>query len=148
MKETRPPAYSFGAKPAILSRTVSPAPNTYTLPAMTGSGVVGKASSASYSITGRSKIGSFHEDLKKVSQQAFCYNTSDDRAQVQWRRLAVIELAISSINFLIFSATMSVWFDSNCEVSYSQTGACVCDSATFKPESKVATSITDDYRWL
>ena len=66
MKEPRSPAYSFGAKPAVLSRATSPAPNAYTLPSMTGSGVVGRQSSASYSLTGRSKIGSFHEDLKKV----------------------------------------------------------------------------------
>lgn len=66
LKEPRSPAYSFGAKPAVLSRAISPAPNAYTLPSMTGDRVVGRQSSASYSLTGRSKIGSFHEDLKKV----------------------------------------------------------------------------------
>ena len=52
----------MGTKLSSLSRPQTPAPNAYSLPS-----VVGKGNSAAYSLTGRSKIGSFHQDLKKVS---------------------------------------------------------------------------------
>ena len=68
LRESRPPAYSFGLKTDLLqtkSRS-SPSPNSYCLPSLLGSAIVGKKSNPSYSMTGRSKIGSFHEDLKKV----------------------------------------------------------------------------------
>ena len=66
MKQRSPPSYSFGSRTALGKKDNFPSPSSYTLPAVLGSKAVGKASAASYSITGRSKIGSFHEDLQKV----------------------------------------------------------------------------------
>ena len=44
------------------------ASNVYTLPGMLGKTVQsGKTQAPCYTVTGRSKIGSFHEDLQKVS---------------------------------------------------------------------------------
>jgi hypothetical protein len=67
LKESKAPAYSFGLKTGLLQmKSTTPSPNSYTLPSLIGSNIVGKRSNAAYSMTGRSKIGSFHEDLRKV----------------------------------------------------------------------------------
>lgn len=44
----------------------NPAPNTYALPEMMGANVIGKKSAATFKMTGRSIIGSFHQDMSKV----------------------------------------------------------------------------------
>ena len=66
MKTARPPSFSFGARTKLVKLDSGPSPNTYTLPSMIGINTVGKTSSAAFSMTGRSKIGSFHQDFKKV----------------------------------------------------------------------------------
>ena len=70
LRESKAPAYSFGLKTGQLQmKSTTPSPNSYTLPSLIGSNIVGKRSNAAYSITGRSKIGSFHEDLRKVRRE-------------------------------------------------------------------------------
>ena len=67
LRESKAPAYSFGLKTGLLQmKSTTPSPNSYTLPSLLGCNIVGKRSNAAYSMTGRSKIGSFHEDLRKV----------------------------------------------------------------------------------
>ena len=66
MKQSSPPIFSFGSRTALGKKDNFPSPNSYSLPAVLGSKAVGKTSAPSYSMTGRSKIGSFHEDLQKV----------------------------------------------------------------------------------
>jgi len=60
------PSYSFGSRTPYHKKDNIPAPNNYSLPTVLGAKSVGKRSAASYSMTGRSKIGSFHEDLQKT----------------------------------------------------------------------------------
>ena len=67
LRESKAPAYTFGLK--LGSSKVSagnPSPNKYQLPSLVGSNVISKKSPPAYSMTGRSRIGSFHEDLSKV----------------------------------------------------------------------------------
>lgn len=73
VRESKAPAYSFGLKTSLLqTKSTTPSPNSYTLPSLIGSSIVCKRSNAAYSITGRSKIGSFHEDLQKVGDTSTC----------------------------------------------------------------------------
>lgn len=60
------PKYSFGSRTQLGKKDNFPGPNRYTLPENLGSKVVGKRSAPAYSMTGRSKIGSFHEDFQKT----------------------------------------------------------------------------------
>ena len=66
LKEKKAPSYSFGLRTRYAQKDGNPAPNQYTLPNLTGGKVPNKYSSSAYSLTGRSKIGSFHEDMQKV----------------------------------------------------------------------------------
>ncbi|XP_029472495.1 outer dense fiber protein 3B [Rhinatrema bivittatum] len=61
-----PPMYSMAARTKGLSSDQSPGPAAYMLPSMLGPKVVNKSSAPYYSVTGRSKTGSFHEDLQKT----------------------------------------------------------------------------------
>lgn len=62
-----PPAYSFGARHRSLSSDDTPGPNVYEPPHMLGRTVIsGKRQAPCYSLSGRSRIGSFHEDLQKT----------------------------------------------------------------------------------
>lgn len=65
-KQPFPPQYSFGLRTPYGKKDNNPAPNHYDMPAILGPKSVGKKSSAAFSMTARSKIGSFHEDLQKV----------------------------------------------------------------------------------
>lgn len=56
--------YSFGMRTKNFSKAGTPSPNAYTIPTYIGSGA--RSSAPAYSMTGRSKIGSFHEDLKRT----------------------------------------------------------------------------------
>ncbi|KAJ8373390.1 hypothetical protein AAFF_G00265780 [Aldrovandia affinis] len=60
------PAYSMSARTRCLPNTISPGPAAYTLPSVLGSKTVNKASAPNFSLTGRSKVGSFHEDLQRT----------------------------------------------------------------------------------
>uniref|UniRef100_A0A8V5G815 Uncharacterized protein n=1 Tax=Melopsittacus undulatus TaxID=13146 RepID=A0A8V5G815_MELUD len=62
---TRAPAFSFGLRAAELPQHRSPGPSAYHLPPMLGPHLVSKTSAPSYSMTGRSTVGSFYEDLCK-----------------------------------------------------------------------------------
>ena len=74
MKTAQPPSFSFGARTKLAKLDSGPSPNVYTLPSMIGTNTVSKTSSAAFSMTGRSKIGSFHQDLKKVIVVITCHN--------------------------------------------------------------------------
>lgn len=64
---TRSPSYTFGLRHRGRSSDNTPAPNVYSLPGMMGKTVQSsKTQAPSYTLTSRSKIGSFHEDLHKV----------------------------------------------------------------------------------
>jgi len=72
-----PPAYSFGTRHKHRSTDKTPAPNNYSLPGMLGGTVQSsKRQAPCYSLTGRSKIGGFHEDLQKTPGPG-CYSTLD-----------------------------------------------------------------------
>ncbi|KAK3751848.1 hypothetical protein QZH41_009668 [Actinostola sp. cb2023] len=60
------PSYSFGSRTPYARRDATPAANAYSLPGILGPNSVGKRSLPAFSMTGRSKIGSFHEDLKQT----------------------------------------------------------------------------------
>jgi len=73
----RHPAYSFGTRHRHRKSDNTPASNSYSLPGMTGqTKQSGKKQAPCYSMTGRSKIGGFHEDLKKTPGPG-AYNTTD-----------------------------------------------------------------------
>ena len=46
-------------------------PAAYMLPSVLGPGTVSKTAAPNYSLCGRSKVGSFHEDLQKVGSFIF-----------------------------------------------------------------------------
>lgn len=72
-----PPAYSFGSRHRHRHTDKTPAPNSYSLPGMLGRTVQSsKKQAACYSLTGRSKTGSFHEDMQKTPGPG-CYNTTE-----------------------------------------------------------------------
>jgi len=56
--------YSFGMRTRRFTHDSTPAPNNYNIPTYVGSGA--RSSAPAYSMTGRSKIGSFHEDLRRT----------------------------------------------------------------------------------
>lgn len=61
------PEYSFGSRHKNRGTDQTPAANCYTLPGMLGKTCQsGKPQAPGYSVTGRSKIGSFHEDLQRT----------------------------------------------------------------------------------
>lgn len=61
------PAYSFGTRHRHRRTDNTPAPNNYTLTPMMGkTNTSGHKQAPIYSMKGRSKIGSFHEDLAKA----------------------------------------------------------------------------------
>ncbi|KAI8486550.1 PREDICTED: outer dense fiber protein 3-like [Branchiostoma belcheri] len=74
--ERHAPVYSMAARTRYRKRDAVPAPNSYSLPQLLGSKVPNKNSSASYSMTARSKTGSFSEDLAKAPGPGR-YNATD-----------------------------------------------------------------------
>ncbi|XP_016356121.1 LOW QUALITY PROTEIN: outer dense fiber protein 3-like protein 2 [Sinocyclocheilus anshuiensis] len=60
------PSHTMGYRTQYRSVDTIPAPNKYILPSLMGSNVLTKASSASYSISGRCKSGGPSEDLSKT----------------------------------------------------------------------------------
>lgn len=64
------PKYSMGSRTRYRQCDSYPSPNSYGLPSLLGSKVINKFSSASYSMTGRSKTGGFDEDLAKTPGSA------------------------------------------------------------------------------
>lgn len=61
------PAYTFGIKHNSRSTFNTPAANTYTLPNMLGTTIQSQKTQApNFSMTGRSKIGGFSQDLQKT----------------------------------------------------------------------------------
>lgn len=64
--ERHAPVHSMGARTKYRKRDATPSPNSYTLPALIGSNVPNKFSSASHSMTGRAVTGGFSDDLAKT----------------------------------------------------------------------------------
>ncbi|XP_006633801.1 ciliary microtubule associated protein 1B [Lepisosteus oculatus] len=60
------PAYSLSARTKGFRNDQTPGPAAYMLPPVLGPKTVNKTSAPNFSLTGRSKIGSFHEDLQKT----------------------------------------------------------------------------------
>ncbi|XP_040199101.1 outer dense fiber protein 3-like [Rana temporaria] len=60
------PKYSLGSRTRTFSNDQTPGPAAYTLPPVLGPEIVSKSSAPNFSMIGRSKIGSFHEDLQKT----------------------------------------------------------------------------------
>ncbi|XP_062403364.1 ciliary microtubule associated protein 1B [Sardina pilchardus] len=60
------PAYSLSARTRGFRNDQTPGPAAYMLPPVLGPTTVNKTSAPTFSLTGRSKIGSFHEDLQKT----------------------------------------------------------------------------------
>ncbi|XP_005999549.1 ciliary microtubule associated protein 1A [Latimeria chalumnae] len=72
----RPPSYTMGSRTRYRKTDAVPAPNRYTLPSLLGSRVPTKPSTPSYSVSGRTKVGSFSEDLAS-SPGPSRYNSTD-----------------------------------------------------------------------
>ncbi|XP_033108860.1 outer dense fiber protein 3-like [Anneissia japonica] len=64
--ERHAPVHSMGARTRYRKRDQCPAANNYSLPSLHGSKVPNKKSSSSYSMTARSKVGGYLEDLAKT----------------------------------------------------------------------------------
>ncbi|XP_072129029.1 ciliary microtubule associated protein 1A-like [Mobula birostris] len=60
------PAFSIAGRTRGFRTDQSPGPAAYLLPSVLGPHIVTKVSSANFSLSGRSKTGSFHEDLRKT----------------------------------------------------------------------------------
>lgn len=61
-----PPAFSLSARTKLFRNDQTPGPAAYMLPPVLGPKVVNKTSAPNVSFSGRSAIGSFHEDLRKT----------------------------------------------------------------------------------
>ncbi|XP_037017232.1 outer dense fiber protein 3 isoform X2 [Artibeus jamaicensis] len=66
------PSHSISARTRTFRVDSTPGPAAYMLPAVMGPHSVGKASQPSFSIKGRSKLGSFSDDLHKVTMNKPC----------------------------------------------------------------------------
>ncbi|KAG7456161.1 hypothetical protein MATL_G00248880 [Megalops atlanticus] len=60
------PAYSMSARTKGILSAQTPGPAAYMLPSVLGPKTVNKRSAPNFSLIGRSKVGSFHEDLQKT----------------------------------------------------------------------------------
>lgn len=64
--ERHAPRYSMAARTRYRKRDSNPAPNSYSLPQLVGPKIINKSASSAYSMTGRSKINGFDEDLART----------------------------------------------------------------------------------
>jgi len=71
------PQWVMGERSAFRLGDNNPAPNTYGLPELLGTGVPNKASSASFSLHNRTKVGSHDEDLGQTPGPA-AYGSTDN----------------------------------------------------------------------
>ncbi|XP_076849118.1 ciliary microtubule associated protein 1B [Brachyhypopomus gauderio] len=60
------PAFSLSSRTKAFQNDQTPGPAAYMLPSVFGPNTVNKLSAPNFSLIGRSKIGSFHEDLQKT----------------------------------------------------------------------------------
>ncbi|XP_054470615.1 outer dense fiber protein 3-like protein 2a [Anoplopoma fimbria] len=74
----RPPSYTIGSRTRYRSVDAVPAPNSYSLPNLLGCQVPNKPSSASYSFSGRLKVGAPSEDLSMSPGPAKYETTNPD----------------------------------------------------------------------
>ena len=65
-QEKRAPCYTFKTRTKYSFEDPTPSPNSYSLPPLIGPKVVSAQSAPAYSLSARSAIGGFSEDLKKV----------------------------------------------------------------------------------
>ncbi|GAA6228993.1 outer dense fiber protein 3-like [Lates japonicus] len=61
-----PPAYSLSGRSKDMTTNQTPGPASYSLPPVLGPKTAATSAAPTYSLCGRSKTGSFHEDLKKT----------------------------------------------------------------------------------
>ena len=64
--EKKAPCFTFKTRTKYSFKDPTPSPNSYSLPPLIGPKGVNKASAPAYSLSGRSTIGGFSEDLQKV----------------------------------------------------------------------------------
>jgi len=64
--ERKAPTYSMAARTRYRKRDSNPAANAYTLPQLIGPKIINKKANAAYSMTGRSTIHGFDEDLART----------------------------------------------------------------------------------
>ncbi|XP_075441194.1 ciliary microtubule associated protein 1A-like [Ascaphus truei] len=76
------PTYSLAARTKAFSNDQTPGPAAYMLPSVLGPRIVDRSSAPNYTMTGRSKIGSFHEDLQKNHDKRAGRFRSWDRARL------------------------------------------------------------------
>jgi len=74
--EKKAPAYSFGCRSRLRGSDKVPAPNNYTLPTIISSRPPDKRRYPQYSLSGRSEVGGFSEDLAKTPGPAH-YNVTN-----------------------------------------------------------------------
>uniref|UniRef100_A0AAY5EP76 Uncharacterized protein n=1 Tax=Electrophorus electricus TaxID=8005 RepID=A0AAY5EP76_ELEEL len=60
------PAYSLSSRTKVFYNDQTPGPAAYMLPSLVGPNTVNKRSAPNFSLTGRTKKGSFYEDLQKT----------------------------------------------------------------------------------
>ncbi|XP_039620546.1 outer dense fiber protein 3-like protein 2b [Polypterus senegalus] len=75
-RQRQPPSYTMGSRTRYRTVDSVPAPNKYSLPSLLGSRVPIKPSSASYTLSGRTKVGSPSEDLSGTPGPGR-YNSTD-----------------------------------------------------------------------
>ncbi|KAK3601459.1 hypothetical protein CHS0354_033593 [Potamilus streckersoni] len=73
-RERHAPKYSLGFRTRYHRQDQNPAPNKYYLPPVIGSRQPNKTSSSAFSITGRSQLGCYYEDLTKAPGPG-CYKS-------------------------------------------------------------------------
>ena len=67
-QEKRAPCYTFKTRTKYSFQDPTPSPNSYSLPPLIGPKVVSAQSAPAYSLSARSAIGGFSEDLQKVGK--------------------------------------------------------------------------------
>ncbi|XP_059209862.1 outer dense fiber protein 3-like protein 2a [Centropristis striata] len=76
--QRRPPSYTISSRTRYRSTDAIPAPNSYCLPSLLGQQVPNKPSSASFSFSGRRKVGAPSEDLSMSPGPARYDTTNPD----------------------------------------------------------------------
>lgn len=91
MMRPKEPAFSFGLKTELRGSDANPGPNVYVLPRCVGKTIESdKKQAPAVTITGRSKIGSFHEDLQKTPGPGAYQQTSVNLTKQAMPKYSVI----------------------------------------------------------
>ena len=84
-QEKRAPCYTFKTRTKYSFADPTPSPNSYALPPLIGPKVVSAQSAPAYSLSARSAIGGFSEDLKKVRETE---SKNEFRMKLGWQKIA------------------------------------------------------------